>query len=81
MWEGEGKVGQITVIPVGSFSVWIIHKCFDKNNYEIKQQCEAILCYFENIFNKAPTVSTAEGLFMLIDEAQEKKFFSKHKDF
>lgn len=73
-------MGQITVIPVGSFGVWIIHKCFHKNNYEIKQQCDAIVCYFENIY-EAPKVSTAERLFMLTDEAQEKKFFSKHKDF
>lgn len=73
-------MGQITVIPVGSFGVWIIHKCFHKNNYEIKQQCDTIVCYFENIY-EAPKVSTAERLFMLTDEAQEKKFFSKHEDF
>lgn len=54
MEEGEGKLGQITYIAVSCFSVWIIHKCFDENNYEIKQQYEVIVCYFENVFIKLP---------------------------
>lgn len=74
-------MGQITVIPVGSLSVWIIHKCFDKNNYDIKQQCEAIVCHFENIFIKLPQYLQLKDFLLLTDEAQEKKFFSKHKDF
>lgn len=36
--------------------------------------------FWKHIY-EAPKVSTAERLFMLTDEAQEKKFFSKHKDF
>jgi len=52
--EGRGKLGQITFIAVSCFCVWIIHKCFDENNYEIKQKYKAIVCYFESTFIKHP---------------------------
>lgn len=47
--EGKGKLGQVTLIGVSSFGVWIINICFDENNYDIKQQCKVIVCYLENM--------------------------------
>lgn len=52
--EGKGKLGQIILIGVSSFGVWIINKCFDENNYDIKQQCKVIVCYLENTSIKHP---------------------------
>lgn len=52
--EGKGKLGQIILIGVSSFGVWIINKCFDENNCDIKQQCKVIVCYLENTLIKHP---------------------------